>query len=53
MHPYFYSCPLKYLDLVPIEQFGGHAEWRELVRKYHARITEKRRAKKGATSWSS
>jgi hypothetical protein len=50
MHPYFYSCPLKYLDLVPIEQFGGHAEWRELVRSYHARITEKRRARKAARS---
>lgn len=48
MHPYFYSCPLKYLELVPIEKFGGHAEWRELVHKYHARITEKRRARKAA-----
>lgn len=46
MHPYFYSCPLGYLDMVPIEEFGGHAEWRELVRSYHARITEKRRARK-------
>ncbi len=43
MHPYFYSCPLKYLDLVPIEQYGGHPEWRELVRAYHARQAEKRR----------
>ena len=48
MHPYFYSCPLKYLELVPLEQYGGHAEWRELVRQYHARITEKRRARKAA-----
>lgn len=48
MHPFFYSCPLKYLDLVPIVQFGGHAEWRELVRQYHTRITEKRRARKAA-----
>lgn len=48
MHPYFYSCPLGYLDMVPIEQFGGHAEWREFVRSYHARITEKRRARKAA-----
>lgn len=46
MHPYFYSCPLKYLDLVPIEQFGGHAEWREGVRAYHARAAEKRRARR-------
>lgn len=48
MHPYFYSCPLKYLDLVPIEQYGGHAEWRDLVRQYHARIALKRHARKAA-----
>ena len=48
MHPHFYSCPLGYLNLVPIEQFGGHAEWRELVHQYHARITEKRRVRKAA-----
>lgn len=48
MHPYFYSCPLKYLDLVNIEQFGGHAGWRDLVRQYHTRSTEKRRARKAA-----
>jgi hypothetical protein len=22
MHPFYYSCPLKYLELVPIEQYG-------------------------------
>ena len=49
MHPYFYSCPLKYLDMVPIEHFGGHAEWRDLVRKYHVRNAEKRNAKKFKT----
>jgi hypothetical protein len=43
MHPYFYSCPLKYLDLVPIEKFGGNAEWRAAVRRYHQRQSEKRR----------
>ena len=48
MHPYYYSCPLGYIDLVPIEKYGGHAEWRELVRSYHARIAEKRRAKKAS-----
>jgi len=45
-NPLYYSCPLGYLKLVPIEQYGGHAEWRELVRKYQTRITEKRRAEK-------
>lgn len=48
MHPYFYSCPLSYLDLVPLEQYGGNTEWRELVRSYHARQAEKRRARRQA-----
>ena len=48
MHPYFYSCPLKYLDLVPIEQYGGNVEWRGFVRSHHARITEKRSARRTA-----
>lgn len=42
MHPYFYSCPLGYLELVPLDQFGGNAEWREGVRSYHARRQQKR-----------
>ena len=33
MHPYYYSCPLRYLDLAPVRS----AEWREGVRAYHAR----------------
>lgn len=43
MHPYYYSCPLKYLSLVPIDQYGGNAEWRENVQRYHARQQAKRR----------
>lgn len=43
MHPYFYSCPLKYLEMVPIDQYGGNAEWREGIRAFHARKREKRR----------
>jgi len=43
MFPYYFSCPLKYLDMVPIEKFGGHVEWRENVRRYHARQQAKRR----------
>jgi hypothetical protein len=43
MFPYFFSCPLKYLDMVPMEQFGGHAEWRECVKRYHAQQAEKRK----------
>ena len=33
MHPYYYSCPLSYLDLAPEQS----AEWRAGVRAYHAR----------------
>lgn len=50
MHPYFYSCPLKYLDLVPLDQYGGNAEWRDLVRQHHARIAEKLRSHKAIHS---
>lgn len=45
MHPYYYSCPLGYLDLVPIDQYSGNAEWREGVKAHHARASEKRRQK--------
>jgi len=31
MHPYYYSCPLRFLRRVPEE----NAEWRALVHKYH------------------
>lgn len=34
MHPYYYSCPLKYLDMAPV----ANADWRAGVRShYHAR----------------
>lgn len=33
MHPYYYSCPLSYLDLAPEQS----ADWRAGVRAYHAR----------------
>ena len=42
MHPHYFSCPLKYLNLVPIEQFGGRPEWRDAVQRYHARQQAKR-----------
>jgi len=50
MHPYFYSCPLGYLEMVPIEQYGGHAEWREQVRLHHQRATYKRRARRAVAN---
>lgn len=31
MHPYYYSCPLGYLDMAHVRC----APWRELVRAYH------------------
>lgn len=34
-HPDFYSCPLSYLDMVPLEHFGGSPAWRDEVRAYH------------------
>ena len=50
MHPFYYSCPLSYLNLVPIDPYGGNAQWRELVRQHHARIAEKRRSRKAIKS---
>jgi len=32
MHPYYYTCPLRYLDMAPVRS----AEWRDGVRSYHA-----------------
>lgn len=48
MFPYYFSCPLKYFDLAPFEEYGGHAEWREQVRQHHARTAEKRRKRRAA-----
>ena len=33
MHPYYYTCPLSYLDLAPEQS----ADWRAGVRAYHVR----------------
>lgn len=40
--PYYYSCPLKYLELVPMDQYGGNANWRREVHRHH----DLRRAKR-------
>ena len=45
MHPFYYSCPKKYLDLVPIETYGGNPKWREQVQQYHKTALEKRQAR--------
>ena len=31
VHPYYYSCPLSYLKMVPV----ANEEWRAGVRRYH------------------
>jgi len=45
MGPCYYSCPLKYLKLVPIEVHGGNASWRESVMAYHDERKARRRGK--------
>ncbi|MCB9951410.1 MAG: hypothetical protein H6824_10555 [Planctomycetaceae bacterium] len=45
MHPYYYSCPIGYLALVPIDKYGGNAEWREQVIEHHRRSAEKRKCR--------
>jgi len=45
MGPYYFSCPLGYLELVPIDRFGGNAEWREEVIEHHRRRAEKRKGR--------
>jgi len=42
-HPYYYSCPKKYINLVPIDKYGGNEEWREQVQSHHARRKAKQR----------
>ena len=46
MGPFYYSCPLKYLRMVPLDVYGGNAEWREQVIAHHQRAQEKRQAMK-------
>ncbi len=37
MGPYYYSCPLSYLEMVPV----ASEEWRQKVREYHAKRSRK------------
>ena len=46
--PYYFSCPKKYLAMVPIDQFGGNAEWRKQDALHHQRSAEKRRQRRAA-----
>lgn len=45
MHPYYYSCPMKYLNMVPIDEFGGNADWRAEVKRHHERRRDKRKSR--------
>lgn len=38
MHPYYYTCPLRYLKMAPVKC----AEWRKRVRAYHQTLKAKR-----------
>ena len=35
--PFYYSCPLSYLDMVPV----ADAQWREQVKAYHSKVKPK------------
>lgn len=41
--PFYYSCPLSYLEMVPVV---SNEEWRQCVRDFHERQRAKRQAKK-------
>ena len=41
--PYYYSCPLKYLAMVPLDQYGGNETWREQVQEHHKSKKAKRK----------
>lgn len=40
VHPYYYSCPLEFLDLAT-EPRGINEKWRAAVRQYHAEEAER------------
>lgn len=46
MGPYYYGCPLKYLDMVPCSNYETARKWREKVREYWKIRAERRREKK-------
>lgn len=39
--PFQYSCPLAYLDMVPLDVYGGCKGWRDSVRRYYTRLKER------------
>jgi len=43
MGPFYYSCPLSFLEMVPEPEGENVKEWRENVLKYHAYMAERAR----------
>lgn len=43
MGPYYHTCPLKYLEMVPPEKYPDsiNPEWRKEVRAYHEKMNRK------------
>jgi hypothetical protein len=50
MEPPYCSCPLSYLEMVPISSFGGSARWRDRVLTDQIRNAEVRRSKRAVRS---
>ncbi len=50
MHPFAWSCPLGYLNQVPLELYGGNKEWRDQVAAYHAERANNRKQNKLAVA---
>jgi hypothetical protein len=50
MGPYYYSVPLRFLKMVPIEKYGGNAKWRETVLEQRAEERARRQAMKVSSS---
>jgi hypothetical protein len=52
MGPCYYSCPVGYLDMVPLGRFDGDSEWRAEVRRVNAEVSAKRQeTRKGRADW--
>ena len=49
MHPYFYDCPLKYLDVVACDGNASGMAWRAKVREIASAKSAKRGALRGLT----
>lgn len=43
MGPYYWSVPIRYLNMVPIDEYGGNAPWRKDVLAHHERQRQKRK----------